>query len=268
MYILTEKRRDCPDREERDCPNKAGFAKIRPEDIKQLPFAEVEAQIVGAYCGSAYLTGKEANRRQFLCCGSNRNIHLATHGYYDLSEETDSLYSSCLLFAGVKDWLESHISSEEYGTGIVTADEISRLDFHGVELAVLSSCLTGMNSALFSKGFQGIVGGFSAAGVKYVISNLWRADDLATAILMGAFYYQYRVKKLAPPVALKEAQRYVREVSVQKLKAQNWFISMLQNDAFNTEEKSQVRELMCRSDRLRPFKDECYWAGFTCFRCN
>lgn len=264
----TEKRRDCPDREERDCPNKAGFAKIRPEDIKQLPFAEVEAQIVGAYCGSAYLTGKEANRRQFLCCGSNRNIHLATHGYYDLSEETDSLYSSCLLFAGVKDWLESHISSEEYGTGIVTADEISRLDFHGVELAVLSSCLTGMNSALFSKGFQGIVGGFSAAGVKYVISNLWRADDLATAILMGAFYYQYRVKKLAPPVALKEAQRYVREVSVQKLKAQNWFISMLQNDAFNTEEKSQVRELMCRSDRLRPFKDECYWAGFTCFRCN
>ena len=254
----------------RGCPKEEGFAGLKAEEIKQLPFGEVEAQIVGIYCNSAYLMGKRANRRWLVCKGSGsyRNIHLATHGYYDLSEETDALYSSCLLLAGVKNWLLTHTVSEEYGNGIVTADEISRLGFHKVELVVLSSCLSGMNGAAFSKGFYGMVGGFSAAGVKYIISNLWRADDLGTSVLMGAFYYQYCVKKLAPPEALEEAKQYVRKVNVGELKAKKWFTYMLQSDALDLEAKNKVSSIMSGNDRLRPFKDELYWAGFTCFRCN
>ena len=35
-----------------------------------------------------------------------------------------------------------------------------------------------------------MVGGFAAAGVKYVISCLWTADDFASAVLMAEFYRQ------------------------------------------------------------------------------
>lgn len=168
----------------------------------------------------------------------------------------------------MKNWLQTYTASEEYGNGIVTADEISHLDFHNAELVVLSSCLSGMNDAVFSKVFYGMVGGFSAAGAKYVISNLWRADDLATVILMGAFYYQYKIKKLAPPEALKKAQQYIRKVTVGELKAQKWFAYMLQSDALHLEEKNQVSGIMLKNDSMRPFKEEFYWAGFTCFRCN
>lgn len=87
-------------------------------------------------------------------------IHIATHGYYDLSEESDSIYSSCLLLAGVVDWLRTDQQSDTYGNGIITADEISRMNYHNFELVVLSSCLSAMNDATHPKGFQGIVSCF------------------------------------------------------------------------------------------------------------
>ena len=40
-----------------------------------------------------------------------------------------------------------------------------------------------------------MVGGFAAAGVKYVISCLWTADDFASAVLMAEFYRQYKDRK-------------------------------------------------------------------------
>lgn len=253
---------------EQEGPDRTRFVELKAENIRQLPFSELEVQMVGKYCGSTYLTGPAAKRKRLLCGGSNRNIHLATHGYYDLAAETDTIFSSCLLLAGVKNWLQTHVSHDEYGNGIVTADEISRLDFHKVEVVVLSSCLGGMNDAVLSKGFHGLIGGFSAAGVKYVISNLWSADDLGTAILMDAFYYQYMTKNLAPPAALKKAQKYLRKVTIGELKNRKWFEYMLQSDVLDSETKDQVSMYMSKNERYRPFKNEIYWAGFTCFRCN
>lgn len=70
-------------------------------------------------------------------------------GFFDLEEETNSLYSSCLLFAGAGNWLKNGNATEKYGNGIVTADEISRMDCRNVELVVLSACFGGMNDARF-----------------------------------------------------------------------------------------------------------------------
>lgn len=251
-----------------DGMDKMQSAKLKAENISPLPFSEFEAQLVGKYCGSKYITGKAANRKRLLQGGVNSNIHLATHGYYDLSEDTDSIYSSCLLFAGVKNWLRTGSIHDEYGNGIVTADEISRLDLHKVELVVLSACLSGMNDTMYSKGFQGLIGGFSAAGVKYVISNLWNADDLATTIFMDVFYYQYSIKRLPPPVALRKAKQYLRKVTMGELKKRRWFDDMLKSDTLSLEVRNIVSTYMSKNDKFRPFKNEVYWAGFTCFRCN
>lgn len=80
------------------------------------------------------------------------------------------------------------------------------MDCRNVELVVLSACFGGMNDAVLAKGFCGMVGGFAAAGVKYVISCLWTADDFASAVLMAEFYRQYKDRRLSPPAALRAAK--------------------------------------------------------------
>lgn len=266
QYELRERYVDIEN--QRDGQERTRFTSLKVENIYQLPFSELEVQLVSKYCNTAFNVGKSATKQLFLASGSCKNIHLATHGFYDLSEETDAIYSSCLLFAGVKNWLQTGNENAEYGNGIVTADEISRLNFEDVELVVLSSCLGAMNETVLSRGFQGLIGGLSAAGVKYVISNLWAADDFATAVLMDAFYYQYKTKGMEPPVALRMAKQYLRKVTVGDLKKRKWFDYILHSKCIDAETRKMVERYASRNENYRPFKSEIYWAGFTCFRCN
>lgn len=244
------------------------FVDLKPDKILQLPFSEFEARMIGKYCQSEWVVGKEATRYQLQNGIGKHNIHLATHGYFDLTGEYNSMYSSCLLFSGVCNWLRNNEWDSECGNGLLTADEISRYNFHSVELVVLSSCLGGMNDIVVSKGFQGLIGGLSASGVKYVISNIWNADDMATLILMDAFYYQYCIKKVAPPVALKRAKQYLRKVTIGDLKRRNWFEYILHDNILNENIKMKIVSYSKRNEMFRPFKNEIYWSGFTCFRCN
>lgn len=236
--------------------------------VQQLPFTEVEISQLSARTGDRYYSGMLATKQRVLSAKGYRNIHIATHGYFDLKMEMESMYASCLLFAGVNNWLETGKLSEKYGNGILTADEVSRLDLHDTELVVLSSCLGGMNEAIFiGKSLDGMVGAFSAAGVHYVISHLWEADDLSTTIFMDAFYEEYLEKNASPPVALDMAKRYIRNLTVRQMREQGWFERLRELDV-----KPEIRERLCRyeqaHDRLRPFKSEEYWGGFVCYQCR
>lgn len=239
---------------------------LRSKNISRLPNSQIEARQIGKHFNSNYYTGFTASK-QLLTNGNNyRNIHIATHGYYDLSEDGSSMYSSCLLFAGVCNWLRDGKVSSVYGNGLLTADEISRLDYKNVELVVLSSCLSGMSDMSLNKGFQGMIGAFSAAGVHYVISHLWEADDFGTAVFMDAFYYQYAVKHVSPPIALNLAKTYMRNVTIGDLRNKHWFdqIRMMDSDEKILKTILEYEKL---DDELRPFKSEAYWGGFTCYQC-
>ena len=239
---------------------------LRSQNISRLPYSQIEARQIGKHFNSNYYTGFAASK-QLLTNGDNyRNIHIATHGYYDLSEDISSMYSSCLLFAGVCNWIRDGKISSVYGNGLLTADEISRLNFKNVELVVLSSCLSGMSDMSLNKGFQGMIGAFSAAGVHYVISHLWEADDFGTAVFMDAFYYQYAVKHVSPPIALNLAKTYMRNVTIGDLRNKHWFdqIRMIDSDENLSKRILEYEKL---DDELRPFKSEAYWGGFTCYQC-
>lgn len=113
-----------------------------------------------------------------------------------------------------------------------------------------------------------MVGGFAAAGVKYVISCLWTADDFASAVLMAEFYRQYKDRKLSPPAALRAAKKYLRRVTIQELAEKNWFDIALKNGELSAEVRKAVSELSNMPPKFAPFNNEIYWAGFTCFRCS
>lgn len=235
--------------------------------IAQLPFSQVEAEQIGKRCRSTYYSGYAATKHLLINANGYSNIHIATHGFFDLSGQSASgMYSSCLLFAGVCNWLKSGSVSKRFGNGIMTADEVSRLNLQSVNLVVLSSCLSGMNNVSVNKGFHGMIGAFSAAGVRFVISHLWEANDFSSAVLMDAFYFYYSEKRLSPQSSLKAAKKYLRQVSIGELRQNHWF-DYVQQRNIDTKTERLIAQYEKMDDRTRPFKSEAYWGGYACYQC-
>ena len=236
--------------------------KLLHNDISPLPFSGIEVERIGQQMFSECYVGLEATKDVLLLATGYRCIHLATHGWVDYDSTSDTLYSSCLFFAGAKNWLVNGIQIPGLGNGIVTADEISRLNWTSVNLVVLSSCMSGMNDYSIDKEFNGMISALSAAGVKYVISSLWSQDDLATAIMMEEFYKRYQKEKQNPDEALRNAQNYLKNVSLGEIRSKGWF------DTTDKRIGTILDQYQNMNDRVKPFRDEIYWGGFECYQCN
>lgn len=173
---------------------------------------------------NAYLlTQNDANEESFKALDSNAPalIHIATHGFY-IPQEKDvtssffnglhsytqkdysMLYSGLLFAGGNNAWTGKEIE-EGVEDGILTADEISRLDLSGNKLIVLSACDTGLGDIDNVDGVFGLQRGLKRAGVKSILMSLWKVPDEETKELMTIFY-----KKLlsgeTPHQSLKIAQ--------------------------------------------------------------
>lgn len=200
-------------------PTRNSQGSLAPVDA--LPFSAVEARRIGRRCGSRIYTGDSATKyalRDALPC---RIIHLATHGVYDENLETDSLYSSHLVFAGYNQWIRNQTESSHCGNGILTADEISRMDLKKTELVVLSACRSGKGDTSYGS-VHGLLSAFSAAGARWVISHLWEANDFTTPILMDAFYDAFLKKGMDVPEALQYAKNYLKTITIGQLKRDDW----------------------------------------------
>ena len=140
-------------------------------------------------------TGFEARKTLFL---ENRMpnvdiLHVAAHG---ISSETTAARSGIFL---------STIDEE----GRAIDGHLGLTDLFGVELdvplVVLSGCETALGETMWSEGPIGIARAFQYAGVPNVVSTLWRIDDSASAILVGAFY-KHLGSDESVPSALRLAQ--------------------------------------------------------------
>ena len=218
--------------------------RIDPQVVAQLPFSQVEAEQIGKRCASTWYSGCAATKHLLMNASGYTNIHIATHGFYDLSgQSANGMYSSCLLFAGACNWLNTGFVSKKFGNGMITADDVS-----------------------VNKGFHGMIGAFSAAGVRFVISHLWEANDFSSAVLMDTFYFYYIEKGLSPQLSLKMAKRYLRQVSIGELRQNRWFdYTQQRNTDARTEQLIAQYEKM--DDRARPFKSEACWGGYVCYQC-
>ena len=134
-------------------------------------------------------------------------LHIGTHGFYESEEdlrnanlsfftssqqssEDRSLSCSGLLFAGANSALDPHKRREipeGVDDGVLTAKEISRLDFKGLDLVVLSACQTGLGEVT-SEGVFGLQRGFKKAGAQTIVMSLWKVSDEATQLLMIEFF--------------------------------------------------------------------------------
>lgn len=247
--------------------NPIRLAALQAESVQPLPMSEWETAQIGRLCHSAPIVGANAKKSLLLNASGCGVLHIATHGFFDADLEQDTVYSSFLLFAGAKAWLGGISPDPQFGNGIVTADEISRMDLRSVELAVLSCCFSGMTDPTVSQNLHGLLGAFAAAGVRYVITHLWSASDTATAVFMYYFYSDY-TRSHDPATALQNAKARLRETTVSDLRQMGVIEYGLQNTAHRSAARMEFERLNARPDRYRPYQDEFYWGGFSCHRCR
>jgi CHAT domain-containing protein len=176
---------------------------------------------------------KEKTLSALLHC---RYAHLATHGFFadeqtgtrppDLSgaelvfrsgvlvdrprgtvAARNPLLLSGLVLAGANTAAEGKI---DFGTGILTAEEVAALDLHALELVVLSACETALGRHEARQGVFGLQTAFQLAGARTTIGSLWKVEDRAARTLMVEFYRNLWERKLTRLEALSQAQRTLR----------------------------------------------------------
>ena len=178
-------------------------------------------------------------------------MHFTGHGEHD----TDCPAESALILAnGDK----------------LTLRDLLNLPLREYYLVCLSACETGLTSTSnLMDEFVGLVSGFLARKTAYVLSTLWRVDELSTALLVIDFYRRFQAG-LHPAQALGEAQQWLCTLTYPKL-AEEYAILARQikgcSRPFAEYLKSEAHHIRQNTDKMEssqsPFADPYYWTGFT-----
>ena len=154
-------------------------------------------------------------------------LHLATHGFVidtpqkakgnkfvaktNIYSQKDSyLMWAGLMLAGGNNVWQGKFNLTNVEDGILTADEISRLDLSNTKLVVLSACETARGKVDPVDGVYGLQRAFKLAGVQTIVMSLWKVQDDATAMLMTQFY-KYLTDGVEKHQALWNAMMDVRK---------------------------------------------------------
>jgi CHAT domain-containing protein len=108
-------------------------------------------------------------------------------GGEESTQADNSLCYAGLLLAGANNAIRGRKMSSGVENGVLTAREIAKLDFRGLDLAVLSACQTGLGE-LKEDGVFGLQRGFKKAGARTLLMSLWSVSDGATQLMMTQFY--------------------------------------------------------------------------------
>lgn len=243
---------------------------------------EIETHLRNAGTHATLYTDTVGTETSFKALSGRRTrlMHIATHGFYWTEREAQAigdrlaflntagqtaryvedkaLTRSGLFFAGVNHALEGEPLPADVDDGILTAREISTLDLRGLDLVVLSACQTGLGE-ITGDGVFGLQRGFKKAGAKTLLMSLWKVDDQATQLLMTRFYANL-VGGRSKAEALREAQQYVREYTVEQKVTPPDGRRPLSAQARQQAQQQQAG--VAETQRVRPYHSPRFWAAF------
>ena len=150
--------------------------------------------------------GMEGTEESFLSMHGKapQLLQIATHGFYYTPERAANVdylkgYSDAMMLSGIvlsggnAAWRGKELPDGVLG-GILTANNIARLDLSGTEMVVLSACQSGQGKAT-SEGLYGLQRAFKKAGVGTIVMALWSVSDKVATEFMTAFYEQLASKQ-------------------------------------------------------------------------
>jgi CHAT domain-containing protein len=177
-------------------------AEPQPVSGARLPCASFEAEVSAAAFSDSprVLSGGAATRLNFAAGAATADVlHLACHGFADLSEPLES----GLRLAGNR---------------AVTLRDLMAMKLR-VHLAVLSACETSLPGTDLPDEVVALPTGLLQAGVASVVASMWTVPDRATAMLMTDFYRRWRGVGDPPALALRDAQRWMRDTTNEEKRA-------------------------------------------------
>ncbi len=192
-------------------------------NLPPLPGAELEARFLKRQAKGWGLledlyVGDQASESALDRLKSPKILHLATHGFFFFQSEIRNpkseilqspMQRSLLALAGAKNtldaWAKGRIPPTD-NDGVVTAEEVGRLNLQGTWLVVLSACETGSGEARAGEGVMGLRRGFIRAGTENLLMTLWPVGDTQTVQIIRDFY-QEAMRTSDAPSALAAVQR-------------------------------------------------------------
>ena len=177
-------------------------------------------------------------------------LSILTHGFSLAKtdeDELDPMARSGLTFCGAN-------HGRDY---IMFANEVATLDLHSNELTLLVACQTALGDVQAGEGVYGLRRAFAIAGAKTLIATLWEIPVYASIILIERFLDNLE-RNVGKAAALKEAQTYLREISIANLKQ-----LPAGHDAL-----AELGKLHGKSyhlnDSHQPFTHPYFWAAWIC----
>ncbi len=230
-----------------------------PQAFPPLPAAEIESEMI---CRMFFPNSTRRKKEdsptldevETLLLQQPHNIfHFTGHGSYNFDDPLEStLYLS--------------------NTHRLTVREIIKHNLSNYELICLPACETALtDKQTILAEYVGLTSGFMRAGVGCVVSTLWPIESGASTLLMIYFYQRWREAGDSLPVALANAQKWLRESTREDLAA--WYQGEIDKITGNSSEQSEDEAMLIeslKSDQReldkkehQPYKHPYYWAAFT-----
>lgn len=192
-------RRTKEDASERSAAGVVAAAIVDPTG--DLLFARTEVQALHQYATTVVEPGSHGIKGWLLDnIADVDHLHLACHGEADPHEPFNSRFL-----------LGDNLA--------ITVGELADIDLHGINLAVATSCSSGVVDQRAADEQIGLGAALLAAGARGVVAALWELDDLGTSVVVAKFYQRLGAGD-PPQLALTHAQHWVANTSTAQLLAE------------------------------------------------
>ena len=172
-----------------------------------LPGTKKEADVISKITNARLFLEEAASALNIQKEESPKILHIATHSFYIGDNKNDNLISenifanpivnnkrienpllrSGIVLAGAN-YPEKNLNDDGY----LTALEVSKLNWNGTELVVVSGCESGQGDLQSGEGVYGLKRAITVAGARSSLLSLWKVDDKATAEFMESFYLKLK----------------------------------------------------------------------------
>uniref|UniRef100_UPI0011788002 CHAT domain-containing protein n=1 Tax=Calothrix rhizosoleniae TaxID=888997 RepID=UPI0011788002 len=223
----------------------------------KLPYAEMEsATITRMFSNPQRLADNDVTKKnlQSALQSGHDIFHFTGHGTYNFHNPKES----ALALSG-----KHRLTLED----ILQLEDIPLRNYKMVSLSACETGVTGKQT--ITTEYVGLVSGFLRQGVSHVVSTLWTAESVSSALFMIEFYRQPDWD-IAPAIALKRTQMWLRNVTYREL--MKWYSDRAEELAeYNdidaeelSDEADKIRNNPGKMDsQIPPYAHPYYWANFT-----
>ena len=173
-----------------------------PDSLLAVAFAHEDQPLPNTAMEMAVARGAFSNER--ILDGRAATIAAVR----DKSRDATVLHFACHAAAAGYDAADGGL---QLADGVLSLQELFDMRLAKGTTVVLSACETGAIGDELPDEVTSIASGMLQSGASAVISSLWAVPDVSTAVLMSRFYYLWRHEARPAAVALRDAQRWMRD---------------------------------------------------------